>query len=113
MKSSRLEALADGIFAIAMTLLVLDLHIPATSTNLRADMIALAPRLFSLIISFISLGIYWIGHHYLLVRLKDIDITFVWRNIIFLLPISLVPFVTALLGTYPLSHTAQIVYGGD
>jgi uncharacterized membrane protein len=110
MKISRIEGLADGIFAFAMTLLVLDLHVPAVGNNLRADVMALWPRLLSLIISFVILAIYWGAQHMLLARLKEISFAFMWRNIYFLLPVSLVPFTTSLLGQYPLSHTAQTVY---
>jgi uncharacterized membrane protein len=110
MKTSRIEALADGIFAIAMTLLVLDLHVPASSEHLAADMLALIPRFLGLGVSFVILGIYWMGHHVLLARLNKVNMTFTWRTILFLLPISIVPFTAALLGSYPLSHIAQVLY---
>ena len=113
MKVSRLEGLADGIFAFAMTLLVLDLHVPASSGDLRLDVLKLWPKLVSLIISFIILAIYWSSHHLLLARLKTMSFPFMWRNIYFLLPISIVPFFTSLLGTYPLSRTAQLAYAAD
>jgi len=113
MKVSRLEGLADGIFAFAMTLLVLGIHVPANGMNLLHDVLALWPNLLTLIISFVILGIYWSSQHMLLARVKEITGTFMWRNIYFMLPVSLVPFVTSLLGAYPLSHTAQITYAVD
>ncbi len=113
MKVSRIEGLADGIFAIAMTLLVLDLHVPELADNLRADVFALWPKLFSLVVSFVILAIYWSAQHMLLARIKEITLSFVWRSIYFFLPVSLVPFVASLLGAHPLSHTAQVVYATD
>jgi len=110
MKISRIEGLADGIFAFAMTLLVLDLHVPGVSGSLRHDVLEMWPKLLSLIISFIILAIYWGSQHMLLARLNELSFKLMWRNIYFLLPVSLVPFSTSLLAAYPLSHTAQIVY---
>jgi uncharacterized membrane protein len=65
---NRIEALTDGIFAVAMTLLVLDIRVPelqqVTSTaNLPLKLLALAPKVLSYTISFIILGVYWVGHH--------------------------------------------------
>lgn len=113
MKVSRIEGLADGIFAIAMTLLVLELHIGVDSQDIRGDVLALWPRMLSLVISFVILGIYWGAHHILMARLKEVSFVFMWRNIYFLLPISVVPFATSLLGEYPLSHIAQVVYAAN
>lgn len=112
MKPDRIGGLADGIFAIAMTLLVLDIHVPQASDMLRHDVFALAPKLLTLVISFVILAIYWSSHHMLTARITKSDFRFMWRNIWFLLPITIVPFVTALLGEYPYAKTAQIAYAG-
>jgi uncharacterized membrane protein len=113
MKISRIEGLADGIFSISMTLLVLDLHVPTSAGAVVSELHTLAPKLFSLVISFVILGVYWGAHHMLMSRLKEINYPFMWKNIYFFLPISLVPFSTSLLGAYPLSHSAQITYALD
>ena len=110
MKVARIEALADGIFAIAMTLLVLDLHVPTILSELNLQLIHLLLNFLALTISFIILGIYWVGHHFLLARLKLVDLRFTWWNIVFLLSFSIVPFTTFLLGKYPLITIAQIIY---
>jgi uncharacterized membrane protein len=110
MKHERIGALADGIFAIAMTLLILDIHVPQVATLQWQDLQALIPKLATLAISFVLLGIYWSSHHMLFDRLTKGSFKFMWRNIWFLLTITLVPFAAALLGEYPYSMVAQIVY---
>ncbi len=110
MKPERIATLADGIFAIAMTLLILDLHVPA-SEHLAADLLGLWPKLLSLVISFLLLAIYWSSHHLLFARLEKSSFTFMWRNIRFLLVVTLVPFATSLLGEHPYAQSAQLVYG--
>jgi uncharacterized membrane protein len=111
MKPERIAALADGIFAIAMTLLILDIHVPEVAFLSRADIIPLLPKLLALATSFIILAIYWSSHHMLFARIAKSDFGFMWRNMYLLLAITLVPFVTALLGSYPYSHLAQSIYG--
>ena len=102
---NRVEALTDGIFAVAMTLLVLDIEVPevqqATGTaNLPLKLLALVPKMLSYIISFIILGVYWVGHHAQLAFIHRADRPLLWINILFLLWVALVPFSTALLSEY-------------
>lgn len=111
MKPTRIEALADGIFAIVMTLLVLELHVPTHQADLIPELIALLPKLLSLIISFVILSVYWSSHHILFSYIKKSTFNFMWLNIIFLLFISLIPFSAALLGAYPFNPLAQVIYG--
>ena len=110
MKYERIGALADGIFAIAMTLLILDIHVPLQSALRWSDLSILIPKLLTLAVSFIILAIYWSSHHFLFDRLEKASFKFMWRNLWFLLAIVIVPFVTSLLGEYPYSQVAQIVY---
>lgn len=113
MKPSRIEALSDGIFAIVMTLLVLELKVPVaeTSYDLIEGLATLWPKFVSFIISFLILGIYWGGHHIQFGFVKRANFNFMWLNIIFLLSISLIPFSTALLGEHPYEQIALITYG--
>jgi uncharacterized membrane protein len=83
---NRIEALSDGIFAIAMTLLVLELHVPDLPPN--APNVQVAPALFKLwpkfltyAVSFISLGVYWIGHHNMYHVIRRSDRVLLWLNI--------------------------------
>ena len=113
----RLEALSDGIFAFAMTLLVLDLKIPkvpeaALIQGLLAHMLfEMWPKILSYVISFVLLGVFWIGHHGYLHFLKRTDRWFLWINLLFLMFIVLVPFSTDLLGDYPTHRLAVMVFG--
>jgi uncharacterized membrane protein len=109
---ARVEALSDGIFAVAMTLLILDVKVPAPTRvdQLPRELLALWPRCFSYVISFVMLGIYWVGQHNQFHLIRRTDRTLLWLNILFLLTISFVPFSTALLSAYPQQQIAVIVY---
>ena len=113
----RLEALSDGIFAFAMTLLVLDVKIPklpqaAVNAGLLVPtLLVLWPKFLSYITSFIVLGVFWIGHHGYSHFLKRTDRWFLWLNLFFLMFVVFVPFSTDLLGDYPKQKVAVIIYG--
>jgi uncharacterized membrane protein len=112
---TRIEALTDGIFAIAMTLMVFDIKLPVRSQttpwSLRYELIGLWPRFLAYAISFIMLGVYWVGHHNQYHYIRRTDRAFLWINIFFLMGVSLIPFSTGLLGQYPGERTALVVYG--
>ena len=112
----RIEALTDGIFAVAMTLLVLDLKLPETlagidDAGLREALIALLPKLESYVISFLVLCIFWLGHHRLMHLVHGVDQLFLWRNLLFILFITFVPFTTSLMGEHRELDDAPLVYG--
>jgi len=112
----RIEALTDGIFAVAMTLLVLDLRLPeplaaVDDAGLRAALLALLPKLESYVISFLVLCVFWLGHHRLMHQVRGVDHLFLWRNLLFILFITFVPFSTALMGQYRSLDDAPLVYG--
>lgn len=114
--TTRLETLTDGVFAIAMTLLVLSIQIPdqlihPTSQDLLAQLVSLWPKILSFIVSFIILGMFWVGHHTEFRYIKKLDHKLIWLNIFYLLFVSLLPFSAALLGLYPENQVAVIVYG--
>lgn len=113
---NRIEALADGIFAVAMTILVLDLHVPelgrvTSETRLLSALESLMPKAFSFVSGFVILGTLWIGHRYQFHYIRRSNRAILWINLVFLLTISFLPFVVALIGTYGAMHVTCILYG--
>ena len=111
----RLAALSDGIFAVAMTLLVLDLRVPAnvavqTERDLWHILVALSPRLLIFLMSVMTLGIFWIGQQTQLNQFARADRNVAWIHLAFLCAVSLTPFSTALLAEYIHYRTALLVY---
>ncbi len=111
----RLAALSDGIFAVAMTLLVLDLRVPATDAvhsehDLRRALIVLSPRLLVFLMSIMTNGIFWVGQQTQLNHFARADRNLAWIHIAFLCCISLTPFSTALLAEFIHYRTALLVY---
>ena len=111
----RLAALSDGIFAVAMTLLVLDLHVPAREAihsehDLGQALIALSPRLLVFLMSMMTLGIFWVGQQTQLNHFARSDRNLAWIHIAFLGCVSLTPFSTALLAEFIHYRTALLLY---
>jgi len=111
----RLAALSDGIFAVAMTLLVLDLRVPSGETvhserDLWHILLPLAPRLVIFLMSVMTLGIFWVGQQTQLNHFARADRNLSWIHISFLCAVSLIPFSTALLAEYIHYRTALLVY---
>lgn len=111
----RLAALSDGIFAVAMTLLVLDLRIPVEQAihgerQLLAALAALAPRLVMYLMSFLMLGIIWVGQQTQLNYLARSDRHLTWIHLGFLFAVTMMPFSTILLASYPRLRGALLVY---
>jgi uncharacterized membrane protein len=114
-KIQRTEALTDGVFAIAMTLLVLELSIPfSTAVTTEADLgrllFAIAPKLLVYFMSFITLGIFWTGQSFQYTYISTSDRHLNWISIFYLMFVSLVPFTTALLGQYITFKLAVGIY---
>src|SRR6202012_1460457 len=98
---NRLEAFSDGVFAIAITLLVLDLHIPAPgSGELGRELLAQWPSYAAYVISFMTIGIIWINHHAAFSRLRSVDHSILIWNLLLLLAVGILPFTTSLMATY-------------
>lgn len=111
----RLAALSDGIFAVAMTLLVLDLHVPASElihgeTQLWHSLAEATPQLISYLMSFITLGIFWNGQQAQLNSFSRSDRHLSWIHLAFLFGISFMPFSTRLLAGFILYRSVLIVY---
>ncbi len=100
MTPGRLEALIDGIFAIAVTLLVLDLPRPEGSHELVRDLAREWPTYLAYLVSFVTIGLLWIEHHGMMSGVRFITRRFVERTLVFLLFISIVPWPTAIAADY-------------
>ncbi|MDP4284216.1 MAG: TMEM175 family protein [Bacteroidota bacterium] len=109
MGKGRLEAFSDGVFAIIITIMVLELHPPegASFTDLRP----LLPKFLSYVLSFIYLAIYWNNHHHMLQVVKHVNGKVLWRNVFLLFSLSLVPFATAWMGENYFSASPVAMYG--
>ncbi len=118
MKTNRLEALIDGTFAIAMTILVFDLKVPEIAETLVHEQIAqklfnLWPSFVGYFISFILLGVYWVGQHNIFKYIKHTDRAHLWINVFFLAVVCLLPFTTSLLSKYGSEQIVEIIYGAN
>lgn len=100
--TNRLEAFSDGVFAIVITLLVLDLRLPPGPAPLKAKLPAMAPHLAAFMASFVIVGMTWIGHHGLFHLIKRVDKSLMWLNFLQLICVSFIPFPTMILGLHPL-----------
>ena len=108
----RLETLEDGVFAIAMTLLVLNLKVPAKLDNsLLKAILQIWPDLITFFGSFILLGVFWFGHRAALHYVKHADHIFHWLELILLMFVSIVPFSASLISKYYNEQAAIIIYG--
>jgi uncharacterized membrane protein len=116
MTTARLEAFSDGVFSIAATLLVLDLHVPDIGSGLGPALLAQWPSYLTYVTSFGTIGIIWVNHHSLFVHVRRVDRTLLFLNLLLLMTVSVIPFPTALLGKYTTAgddgHLASAVYGG-
>lgn len=113
--AERLAALIDGIFAVAMTLLVLDLHAPVAEAvhserDLLHAMAALSPRLLMYVMSFLTLGIFWVGQQTQSNHVERSDRNLSWIHLAFLLAVTLTPFSTSLLAEFIARRTALLLY---
>jgi uncharacterized membrane protein len=111
--AERLAALSDGLFGVAMTLLLLDLTVPKsvnTEADLRAELIRLLPSLGVYLMSFITLGIFWVGQQTQLNYLKSSERHLTWLHLAFLFFVTLLPFSTGLLTSHIWLRTALLVY---
>lgn len=110
----RVVFFSDAVFAIVITLLVLELKVPHitehTDTALRHALVELLPRVAGFVISFLIIGLMWIEHHRIFRYIEDYDAGLLWRNLLLLLCVSFVPFPTALFSENFWSRTAFILY---
>src|SRR5215471_962851 len=115
MPTGRAEAFSDGVFAIAITLLVLSLVVSGHGT-LTSQLLAAWPRYFAYVVSFLTIGIMWMNHHTILAHVQRVDRPFLVINLLLLMGIVAIPFPTALVadnltGTGANAHAAAVTYG--
>ena len=114
--SKRMEALSDGIFAIAATILVLEIRVPKlkhgfTTAELEHSLLEVLPSFIAFVFSFLNILIFWVNHDAINKVIRHYDVKTTYLNILFLLCISLIPFTTAFVSEYPFSQTAITCYG--
>jgi len=95
----RLEAFSDGVLAIAITLLVLDLHPSERRGGVAHDLLHLWPSYLAYVASFLYIGVVWVNHHALFTRIAAVDVGLLWRNLFVLLAASALPFPAAQLAS--------------
>src|SRR5437016_4517711 len=109
MRKERLEAFSDGVLAIIITIMVLDLRVPHGATV--PDLRPLVPIFFSYLLSFVNLAIYWNNHHHMFTVTGKVDGSVMWANLHLLFWLSLVPFTTAWMGENHFASTPSAIYG--
>lgn len=112
----RLDAFSDGVFAIVITLLVLELRVPEVAgphaaQELKHGLVELLPKFISFAVSFFYISIYWYNHHQLFHPVKHMNRGLFWFNSFFLLFLTFIPFPTAMIGSYPDDRLAVTCYG--
>ncbi len=117
MRSARLEAFSDGVFAIAITLLVLEVRVPeAEPGRLAAALLHEWPSCAGYVASFMIIGIIWVNHHAMFEQIRRVDRMLLFLNLLLLMCVSFIPFPTALLADYVRAghdqRVAALVYGG-
>ena len=111
MEKNRLEAFSDGVLAIIITIMVLELKQPAGEA--WSDLMALGPVLLSYLLSFLFVAIYWVNHHLIFQTAERINVGILWCNIVWLFAMSFIPFATAWVGSYPTSWVPLSLYFAD
>ena len=110
--TDRTAAISDGVFAVALTLLILDVKPPDRGTGeLAKALISVAPRLGIFALSFAIVAYYWVVHHLIFVSMRGVSVGLLWANFAFLFTIVVLPFSTAVLGGDALAPPALALYG--
>jgi len=109
MNKTRLEAFSDGVLAIIITIMILEIKVP--EGNEFADLKPLIPKFLSYVLSFIYVGIYWNNHHYLIHSLTKINGRILWANLHLLFWLSLIPVATGWMGEHNFAKASMALYG--
>ena len=109
MRTTRLEAFSDGVLAIIITIMVLELHVPEEPT--LAALAASATGFLTYLLSYVYIGIYWNNHHHMFHVVEHVDGAVLWANLHLLFWLSLFPFSTAWMDETDLARTPLVVYG--
>jgi uncharacterized membrane protein len=108
----RVVALSDGVFAIILTILVLELVVPPnlSEQSLAEALEEMRPTAVAWVVSFLLTGMYWVGHRDLFAQVRVVNRDLIWLNLLFLLPAGLIPFASSVLGEYPDEAIAVHIY---
>jgi uncharacterized membrane protein len=109
MNKNRLETFSDGVFAIIITIMVLELEAPKSVSYV--SIMPLSHKFLSYFMSFIYIGIYWTNHHHLMYTVNKVNGTILWANLHLLFWLSLIPFATAWIGEHHFAPFPMIFYG--
>jgi uncharacterized membrane protein len=115
-ETARVEAFSDGVFAIAITLLILEIHVPPPGSDLGAGLMHLWPSYLAFLASFSTIGVMWLNHHRLFTLIHKSDDALIGMNLLLLLGETWIPFPTALLAEHlggPGERIAGIVYAAS
>jgi uncharacterized membrane protein len=113
-RTDRTEGISDGVFAVSLTLLILDVRPPEGDVSqLVHGLVSIAPRLGTFALSFAIVAYYWLVHHLLFASLRGVKIALIWANMLFLFTIAVLPFSTAVLGRYSFAPPALAIYGAN
>lgn len=114
MTKGRLEAFSDGMFAIILTILVLELRVPELENSsfaaFQAGLLDIAPKFFAFLFSFFIIAIFWINHHAIFHQIHKVDTKLLWLNIGLLFFSCLFPFITAFVGDYMMNPYVVALY---
>ncbi len=111
MEKNRLEAFSDGVLAIIITIMVLELKQPVGDR--WSDFQVLGPTLLTYLLSFVFIAIYWVNHHHIFHKIEQVNVNILWANIAWLFIMSFIPFATAWVGSHPTSWAPLSVYFAD
>lgn len=109
-QKGRLEAFSDGVIAVIITILVLELKVPAADGV--PGLVAVLPTVFLYLLTFVQIGIYWINHHYLVDDAPSVSHGVLWSNLVFLFSLSLFPFAIEWIGAKGFSSFSVALYAG-
>jgi uncharacterized membrane protein len=110
LKPGRMTSFSDGVIAVIITIMVLELKVPAHDVPDLAGLRSVVPMLVIYALSFVEVGIYWVNHHYLVDDVDQVSHSLLWSNLAFLFTLSLIPFGTAWVGERGLSPFALSLY---
>ena len=114
--TTRLEALSDGMFAVALTLLILDIRVPdvdGPTPDVAVALLVLLPKILIYLLSYLIVGFVWTWHNVMFSLIARSTRHLMWINLFLLLPVAFLPFATALVSRYPDSRWSVVVYGGN
>lgn len=115
MSSARVESFSDAVFAIAITLMVLDIRQPAQSGPLLRAVLRQWPSILAYALSFLLVGVVWVNHHLVFHLIARVDMGVLWYNLLLLLDVAFMPYPTVVLANALISHrgetTAAVLYG--